>query len=123
PFVAHASRRIARRTYLPAEAHPIAHPAAAAFPKILESEPGARDLALCAGLVDDLHEDAVVVTNPVAGRGIVQRRERIEKTRSQPPQAAVAQSGILLFGGHFLQLIAEAAQRLPHFVDHSVVER
>jgi len=54
PFVANAAFVIARRLAMSAEAHAIAHATATALPKVLDAEPGACDLALCAVFADDL---------------------------------------------------------------------
>ena len=123
PFVAHAALLVARGLAVTAEAHAIAHAAVAAFPEVVKAEPGAGDLALCAVFADDLREDAVVVADAVAGRGIAERRERIEEARSEPAQAAVAETGIFFFGGDAIQIVAERLERLAHFFEHAVLER
>ncbi len=107
PLVTHAALLVARGVAVAAEAHAIAHAAVAALPEVVQAEPRARDFALRAVLADDLREDAVVVTNAVAGRGIAERRERIEEARGEPTEAAVAEPGIFFLGGDAIEVVAE----------------
>ena len=110
PLVAHASAFIALRLAVAAEAHAMAHGAAAAFPEVVKAQPGARDFALRAVLADHLREDAVVVANAVARRGVTERRERIEKARGEAAKTAVAEPRIFFLGGDPVEIVAEATR-------------
>ena len=76
-----------------------------------------RDLALSAVACDQLREDAVVVTDPVADRRILKRGERVEEARRQPAESAVAEPRIDFLRGDVLKLVAhplEGGARLVH---------
>ncbi len=123
PFVAQAPVFIARRLAVAAEAHAMAHRAAAALPEILKTQPGARHFALRAVLADYLGEDAVVVANAISGRRVAKRRERIEKAGGEPAETAVAKSGVFFFGRDPVEIVTEGLQRLANFLHQAVIER
>jgi hypothetical protein len=67
---------------------------------------------------EGLTEEAVLVVDAVAEAGIVQRGQRIEEARRQPPEAAVAEGRVML---ERLQLLEVDAQ-LGHDAFRVVVE-
>ena len=78
------------------------------LPGIAEPQPLVGLLDLPA--VDDLLvEDAELVADAVAERGDLERRERIDEACRQAPEAAVAQSGLLLLAQQLLEIEAELA--------------
>ena len=123
PFVEDTALLVAHRPDVATEAHAITDATAAAFPEIVHAEPGARDFALRAVAADDLHENAVVVANTVARRGIAERRERIQKARCEATQTAVAESRILFFRRDVFEVVSERRKRLAHLIDQAIVER
>src|SRR5690606_39638050 len=67
-------------------------------------------------------EDAVVVTDAVAGGCIPQRGERSEEASGQTAEAAIAEPRIFFFGRHVLDLVAERAHGLAHIIEQAVLE-
>ena len=65
------------------------------FPRVGPGEPVVRLFVLPA-VADGLPEDAVLVAQSVAHARNAERGHRIEETRGQPAQAAVAQTGVRL---------------------------
>jgi hypothetical protein len=65
------------------------------LPGIAEVQPLVRQLNL-PPVPDHLIEDAELVSDAVADGRNVQRRQRVHVTGSEPPQAAIAQAGLLL---------------------------
>ena len=64
------------------------------FPRV-EVQPIVRDLYL--KTVDDfLLKDTVSVTQAISPGGVIQGSHTVEKTRSQPAETAVAESGVML---------------------------
>ena len=76
--------------------------------------PAVRLLALEA-VEDLLPEQAVFVIDAVSEAGHTERRQRLQKARRQPAQAAVAEASVILALQHLIQADAEAGQ---HFAAH-----
>ena len=122
---ASSGRARGRRDAAPAESHRVAHVAARRLPHVLELEPAASNLALGSVRRDDLREDPVIVADAVADGGVLQGRKRIEKTGRQPPEAAVAESGIDFLRGNIVEVITHALQggtRLVHEIPIQAVQ-
>jgi len=68
-----------------------------------------------AAAFDHLREHAVLVTHAVAERGQAQRRKRVEKTRREAAQTAIAQSGVGLALEHLGQRPMGRLERGAHF--------
>ena len=60
-----------------------------------------------------LLEEAELVVDPVAERGIVERRQRIEEAGGEPAEAAVAQAHVDLGIPDLLEVQAQELERLP----------
>ncbi len=89
---------------------------------VVHAEPRARDFTLRAIFADDLREDAVVVADAVTGRGIAERRERIEEAGCEAAEAAVAEPGIFFLGSDAIEIVAERLDGFAHFFEHAILE-
>ncbi len=90
------------------------------FPRIAEAQPLVRLLHLPA--VDDLLlEDAELVADAVADRRNLERRERIEETRGETAEAAVAEAGLVFAGEQLIEVQADLGDRRAHVVVHAEV--
>ncbi len=87
-----------------AEAYRVAHAAAREFPGGAVLQPRVRVFDLTA-VLDLLREHAVFIADAVAERRQAERGHRIEETRRQPPQAAVAQGGVGFQVGHVFEAL------------------
>ena len=94
PAVPGAAIAAPLRLAAPAKLHGVGCAAAGDLPGIPVPEPAAGNFLLLPVRPYHLREDPVVVANAIADRRVLQRRQRIEVTRRQPPQAAVAQPRI-----------------------------
>ena len=65
------------------------------FPRVGPGEP-VVGLFVLPAVADGLPENAVFVAQAVAHAGNAERRHRIEETRRQPAQSAVAETGVRL---------------------------
>ena len=63
------------------------------FPRVRAAEPVVRALPLPA-VLDRLPEHAVLVAQPVAHGRQLHRRHRVEEAGREPPEAAVAETGV-----------------------------
>ncbi len=94
------------------------------FPRIAQLEPFIRLLDLIS-IHNALRKNPEVVTQAIADRRQVQRGHRIQKARRQPPQAAIAQSGVHFVIGELLPIQIQFTQRLAadffHLQIHHVV--
>jgi hypothetical protein len=62
--------------------------------------------------VDELLlEEAELVVDAVAERGVIERGERIEETRGETAEAAVAEAHVDLGVADFLEILAERLER------------
>ncbi len=122
PAVPRAALRVLRADAAAAEGDDVTGIVARDLPRAALAHPRARDLALPSVLVDDLREDAVVVADPVADRRILQRRERIEKAGGEAAKTAVAESRIVFFLRHALEVVPELGQRFTCFLHQVAVE-
>ena len=75
------------------------------LPRISITQPKIRDFALIA-IMDDLLEDAVIVSYAISPGRIVESRHRVKETCSQSSQATVTQSSIYL-------LLIDVLERVP----------
>jgi len=92
------------------------------LPRVAVAEPVVRNLDLVA-VLDDLLEDAVVVSDAVAPGWQVESGEGVQEAGCQSPQASVAQSGINLLLIDALQVVAQVSQSsLVLLLDVEVVE-
>src|SRR5262245_16783069 len=73
------------------------------LPWIAEGEPFLRVLLLPA-IPDDLAEQSVVVTNPIAIGRNSEARHALEETGSEPPKAAMAKCRVRLNGSQSIQI-------------------
>jgi len=122
PAVTGLAMRILRSDAATAEADQVAGVAALDLPGNPVTEPAARRFTLPAVLVDRLGEDAVVVADAVADGRVLQRGERVEEARRQPPEAAVAEARVDFLLGDPLQVETEFGQRLARLLDQLAVE-
>ncbi|MNC49040.1 hypothetical protein D3C75_981890 [compost metagenome] len=91
-----------------AKTHLIARVVTWEFPRVTIFQPVVRRFHLLT--VDDiLFEHAIFITNTVATSRQRQRRQRIQETGRQPPQATVAEAWIVLF-------LQQLAQAHPHLI-------
>ncbi len=89
---------------------PIVHIGFCDLPRVPVDQPVVGLLDLPA-VVDLLVEDAELVADAVPDGGALEGGERVEITRRQPSEAAVAQPRFLLAGQHVVEVLAEFAQR------------
>ena len=92
------------------------------FPGIAVTKPFVGLLNLPA-IGDHLIEDAELIADAISQGGQLKRRHRIEKTRCQPAQTAIAQTRLFLFGQQFIEIQAEFGHRLLHFVEDPEVDQ
>ncbi|MGY4432985.1 hypothetical protein ACVWWO_005462 [Bradyrhizobium sp. F1.13.1] len=110
-----------------AEANVIDHFGPLQFPGVAEAEPFVRVFLLPA-LIDDLAEQAVIVTDAVADRGDRQRRHAFHEAGGETAQAAVAERRVRLAFAQLRQGDAEIAERdledlqQPHIVQRVAEE-
>ena len=78
------------------KAHFVARVVSFEFPRVAILKPVVRRLFLSA-FHNVLLEHAVVVANPVAAAWQGQRRQRVQETGGQTPQAAVTEARVILF--------------------------
>jgi hypothetical protein len=114
--------RILRSDAATAEADQVAGVAALDLPGNPVTQPATRRFTLPAVLVDRLGEDAVVVADTVADGRVLQRGERVEEARRQPPEAAIAEARVDFLLGDPLQVEAEFGQRFARLLDQLAVE-
>src|SRR5215510_11076314 len=88
-----------------------AHLRADDLPRVALLEPLVGHFVLPA-FTNLLIEDAELVADPVADRRHLERGERIQKTSSQPPEAAVAEAWFLFDLSERVKVLAERLQRL-----------
>lgn len=70
--------------------------------------------------VDDfLLEDAISITQTISPGGIIQRSHAVKKTRSQPAESAVAESGVMFLGYDILD--SESKIFKPSYISRSMV--
>ncbi len=100
----HPARRLTAVIDMAAKAHGIVHTAPRKLPGRAVAEPGIRVLHLPA-FDDGLREHAVFVADAVAERRQAERGHRIQETRRQPAQAAIAQGGVGLLLLDLLELL------------------
>ena len=97
--------------HVPAKVDLEADVAPADLPRVALVEPEVGRLDLC--VVDDvLLEHPVQVADAVAPRGVVERGERVEEARREPPEPAVAERRVLLLLEEVLETVPEARDRL-----------
>mmetsp|Transcript_10912 Transcript_10912/g.45457 ORF Transcript_10912/g.45457 Transcript_10912/m.45457 type:complete len:318 (+) Transcript_10912:1665-2618(+) len=99
------------RLHLAVQPHEVLDVQTLNLPRVSVREPVVRELHLLA-VHEPLLEHAVLVPYAVPPGGIVQRRERVEETRREPAQAAVAQRGLLLLRHDILQIVPQLPQSL-----------
>jgi hypothetical protein len=116
PAVARAARGVLGADAPAAKAHDVPRVVARDFPRTALTHPRARDFALPAVLVDDLRENAVVVANAVADGRKLQRGKRIEETRGEAPEAAVAEAGIDFFLRDAIEVVTELGEHFTRFL-------
>ena len=81
------------------------------LPRIAQAQPLVGDLHLPA-VLDGLVEDAELVTDAVADGRHFERGQRIQVTRGEPAQAAVAEPGLLLLLDQVVEVQAQFLHRL-----------
>ena len=84
------------------------------FPRIRPGEPVVGLFGLPA-VADALPENAIVVAQAIAHAGNTECRHRIEKTRRQPAQAAVAEAGVRFFLDDMKRVKLMMPRKLPRF--------
>ena len=105
-----------------AEVHVIEHFRALKLPGIAEAQPDVR-IFLLPAVVDDLPEQAEIITDAVPHRGDRERRHAFHEAGGEPSQAAIAERRIRLALAQGFQTDAEVAQRhlvyrqQPHIVE------
>ena len=97
--------------------HAVGHFGPLELPRVAVGQPVVGYLDLFA-VHDGLAEHAVFIANAVAKTRHTQRGHRVEKTRRQPPQAAVAQGRVGLDVGNGGQVHTKVGQRLAHGFAH-----
>ena len=104
-----------------AEAHALGIFRAFHLPGIAVPQPVVRLFDLAA-IDDALAEHAVFITQAIAHHRQLQRGAAVQKTGRQPPQAAVAQPGVGLGFGQFLQLDPQVFKRLGRRIGNAQVQ-
>ncbi len=122
PARALRSTHVMRRQYAPTEAHDVARVGSGCFPYVVQAQPGAGRLALRAFGVDGLREDAVVVADAVAGRGILQRGERIQEAGGEPAETAVPEARVHFELHHRIEIVSHAGNSRPRLLDQLGIE-
>ena len=93
------------------------------LPGIAEGQPVLRVFQLPA-VADDLAEHAVIVADAVTVRGDTQRRHALHEAGGQPPEAAIAQRGVVLDVAQLVVVHAQFGERRTHAIDQAqVVQR
>jgi len=91
------------------------------LPRIAQAQPLIRDLHLPA-VLDDLVEDAELVTDAVADGRHFERGHRIQVTRGEPAQAAVAEPGFFLLLNQIVEVYAEFLYGLAGILGEAQIE-
>ncbi len=107
---------------VPAPVDPVVHIRLFDLPRVAVDQPvvGLLDLPAVANL---LVEDAELIADAIADGVVFQRGERVQITRSQPAQTAVAQPGLLLAGQDFAEVLAESPERRAGLVFDTEIEQ
>ncbi|MGY3455157.1 hypothetical protein ACVWW5_000607 [Bradyrhizobium sp. LM3.4] len=93
------------------------------FPGVAEAEPFVR-IFLLPTLIDDLAEQAVIITDAVSDRGDRQRRHAFHEAGGEAAEAAIAERGVRLAFAQLRQRYAEITERdLEDLEKPHVVER
>ena len=91
------------------------------LPRVAEAQPLVGDLHLPA-VLDGLVEDAELVADAVADGRHFERGHRIQVTRREPAQAAVAEAGLLLLLDKVVEVHAEFLHRLARILGEAQAE-
>ena len=91
------------------------------LPRISEVQPSVREFDLPT-VADRLVENAELVADAVTERGHFQRGQGVEVTRSQAPEAAIAEAGLLFVIDQIFETDIDFRQRLLHGLVNSEID-
>src|SRR5258708_6703458 len=93
PHRARAALRQRRRLHEPTEAYVVGGLRPFELPRVAEREPALRIFVLLA-VLDDLAEEAEIVTDAIADGGDGERRHALHEAGGKPAEAAIAERGV-----------------------------
>ena len=108
--------------YTPAEVHGVAALRTLELPRVTVAKPGVGALELLPAH-DVLEENPVLVSDAVARAGNAQGRHRVDETRCEPTETAVAKASVVLLVHGLGQRYAAFEQRFVRGVEAAEVQQ